>query len=185
MKKKSRIFWSALHGPNFFLPFKLVRKHIEFNWSSFRTPKTFLKSYSEEIKSVLAFLTIIWKWRHLSKLSWHLQGNDETLGNYSDCFDRPCNLKMGLEMSSWQKTLDNISLHKGSFCLAIAIGVFLFSSNRDDRKKKKKEKKPTKQVLELVLHLISFGTPIFVHYSPFLLWPWEVHPDFFAKSFFK
>lgn len=41
MKKNCRIFQSALHGPNLFLPFKLVRKHIEFNWISFRTPKTF------------------------------------------------------------------------------------------------------------------------------------------------
>ena len=70
----------------------------------------------------------------ITKLTWHLQENDASLGNYSDCFDKLYRLKMGLEMSSWQAT-DNISLHKVNSCLTIAIGIFIFTSNRSDRKK--------------------------------------------------
>lgn len=66
------------------------------------------------------------------KLSWHLQESDESLGNYSDCFDKLHYLKMWLEMSSWQEKLGKPS--QGHILSSITTDIFIFTTRRKNNK---------------------------------------------------
>lgn len=134
-KKKHRIFQSVLHGPNFFLPFKLVRKNIAFNWSSFRTPKTFenlilvekkwnvllsfwLLSENENIyyKTVMTLTGKWWIFGELFRLFWQALLSVNVAGNVL-----------------LARKIRQCKPSQGQILFSITTDIFIFTSRRKNK----------------------------------------------------